>query len=583
MKASRSSPGGNGPSCKHGDLPAGQAGAGDTEAQEVNPLHRALAKCEAALAVLLTLAAVHLHWTLLVHAGGLWRDEICIVNMAALPSVADLAKALPHDHCPVFFPTLLRAWTGLGLAKSDETVRVLGLCVGLSLLAVCWIGARRLSRGLPLVSLALVTLNAGVIRYGDSIRAYGLAAAAIVLAAVLMWEFVARPGKAAWALAAAGAVAAVQAAYQNAFLMLALCLAGCAVVGPDRRQTMRLAVIGIGAVAALSLVPYVPPILRAQEWWVVSKAGVDPGIAWRNVSALAGFPHPLVRFVWLGLIVTAVCLGFVSARSSSAATAGAPPRQLRLFAATALAGGLVGFGVFIALARLPTQPWYYLIPLALGGVLVDSAVATTGRRGRLVVAASAAMIGLSSYAQGLSALKARFSNGDVLAAAVSREVRAGDFVVVHPWYFGITFNHYYRGEAPWTTLPPLGDYRYHRYDLLKEQLAAVRPIQPVMDRAAAALAAGNKVWVIGWLPPHDPAQPPPELPPAPHGPQKWFDEPYSWSWGLQFAHFLANNATNAVLLKMDESIGPVMPAEEMSALVVTGWRGTETRQAGTMQ
>ena len=78
---------------------------------------------------------------------------------------------------------------------------------------------------------------------------------------------------------------------------------------------------------------------------------------------------------------------------------------------------------------------------------------------------------------GVRLAKYRQTNIDLIAAQLREQAGPNDLILVYPWYCGITFNRYYHGAAPWTTLPALSDPRIHRYDLLKEKLAARRPDQ----------------------------------------------------------------------------------------------------------
>ena len=86
-----------------------------------------LRQSEWGLAVLLTVAAVWLHFFYLIHAGGLWRDEISVKSIATLPSFGQVWEALPHDHCPILFPSLVRIWSASGLGTTDIGLRILGL------------------------------------------------------------------------------------------------------------------------------------------------------------------------------------------------------------------------------------------------------------------------------------------------------------------------------------------------------------------------------------------------------------------------------------------------------------------------
>jgi hypothetical protein len=144
-------------------------------------------------------------------------------------------------------------------------------------------------------------------------------------------------------------------------------------------------------------------------------------------------------------------------------------------------------------------------------------------------------------------------------------------VLVHPWFCGVTFNRYYQGPAPWITLPALSDFRVARYDLLKEKLAATNPIKPVLDQIAQTLASGNRLWIVGELPAPEPGEAePPDLPPAPEGPQGWFDVPYSYVWGRQTEAFIAAHGGRTEVVPTGSN-DAVNKYEDASLAVVKGW------------
>ena len=51
-------------------------------------------------------------------------------------------------------------------------------------------------------------------------------------------------------------------------------------------------------------------------------------------------------------------------------------------------------------------------------------------------------------------MRVRFTNIDLVAARLNKLVAKEDFVIVTPWYYGISFERYYRGPGDWVTVPP---------------------------------------------------------------------------------------------------------------------------------
>ncbi|HEX4349432.1 MAG TPA: hypothetical protein VH251_03555, partial [Verrucomicrobiae bacterium] len=97
-------------------------------------------------------------------------------------------------------------------------------------------------------------------------------------------------------------------------------------------------------------------------------------------------------------------------------------------------------------------------------------------------------------------LNCRVTNADLVAKYLNENVSAQDYVVVTPWYLGISFDRYYHAGAKWDTLPPMADHSTHRFDLVPTSAAEeARATQPVLDRMATALQSGHRVWVAGWM------------------------------------------------------------------------------------
>jgi hypothetical protein len=436
------------------------------------------------------------------------------------------------------------------------------------LLAAFWVAARTMDKGLPLLSLALAGLNFTVIRYGDSIRAYGLATVFILLTMSLIWRFIEAPTMRRGLLAGMAAVFSVQTLYQNAFFLLAICIAGAVVCIRRHQQSKAIGVLSIGLPAALSLLPYVNPLRHAQSWWIVSKTGIDfTGF----LSRIAGATGMLVG-VWLVLVMIAALLGMGCVLIKTSPNETRVQQDLLLFASIALVIGLTGFGFFVKLTGLPTQRWYYIPAMGFAVVCCDLILPRIHQAARIGVLVIAVVVAWLAFSSAQSALKLRQTDGDLVAAQISQNARPGDLIIVLPWYYGITFGHYYRGTVPWTTLPPLEDYRFHRYDLLKSKLQMTNVIEPVLKQVETTLRSGHAVWIVGNVPVPQPNQAPPvDLPPAPHGPEGWADRPYTDAWSARFGYLLVYHITNAVTL-VDPTTNLVSSMENMPLAFATGWR-----------
>lgn len=450
-------------------------------------------------AVAATLLLVPLHVRTFLRAGALWRDEAGFAGLSSLGSLRDLWGSLLHESSPLLPPVLLRAWTLAGPGSSDAALRAFGLLVGLGLTAALWVSARSLGRDAPTVSLGLLGANAAVLAYGGSLRGYGVGMAASVAAFALLWRVVgsARPATVLPALVAS--LAAVHSLFHNAVLVAAIVLAGLVVCLRRRAVRRAAAVAGIGLAAGLSLLPYVGPVLRAREWDTLVRARPSAGSLFTKLVEALALSGPSTPWLWGLLVLLALALASRAATTPRDGPGLDDGPDRAVYGGLTLAAGGAGYGVFLLVVGYPTQPWYYLALLAVAAVAVDAcfgALAPTRERAalRLVAGASLFVLALPGAWQ---AAGTRRTSIDLAAARIARDARSGDLVVVSPWYLGIGFERYYRGAAPWVTVPPVASLRFHRYDLVQREVGNPRALEPVLGRIDEAVASGHRVWWVG--------------------------------------------------------------------------------------
>lgn len=519
-------------------------------------------------AALVTLFAAYLHVLFLLNAGGLWRDEADLVHLSLLPSVSEVWQNLPHDSCPILMHLAVRAWSAADPGNTDLGLRVLGLLVGLFLLLAFWFASWTMRNGAPLLAVTLAGFNVTMVRAGDSLRGYGLGSALGVLTLAVIWRLTCRPSLAAFSCAVAVAVLGVQSLYQNAFLVFAACCGGFVLCAVERRWRDTLPIFAVGAAAAVSLLPYIPLIVRAQDWYIIWKVGFRFSYGWEQLSVATGSPLTVFTWVWvalwIGALAAAICVLFWRRD-------GLPDRvrDLILFAGTSLVLGAAGYAFFLKLAELPAQPWHYVPLMAFSAVCLDAIFFTAWRWARPAAMILAALTISTTFLFELPAVKCRQTNVDLIAARLSTELAPNDYVIVHPWYCGVTFKRYHKAAAPWTTLPPLEDYALQRYDLLKAKMQTKDPIAPVIDRITSTLQSGNRVWLVGNIP--FTQKPLPEILPAPNNPWGWFDEPYSFYWGVQVTQFLSAHCGRAAVV-IPPSTNCVNPFENLRLVEVAGWK-----------
>src|SRR4029077_18462535 len=255
---------------------------------------------------LVTLFATYLHALFFLRAGGLWRDETRLVHLSLLPSGSEVWRNLPHDSCAILMPLAVRAWSAAGLGNTDPGLRVLGLIIGLFLLVAFWFASWMMRNGAPLLALTLAGLNVTIIHAGDSLRAYGLSSALVVLTLALIWRLAYRPSLAVFFCAVAVAVLSVQSLYQNALFVFAACCGGFVLCAVERRWRDTLPILGVGAAVAVSLLLCIPLIIRAKDWLITARPGFRFSRGWKQLSVATG--SPLTGFTWVWVALCAVAL-----------------------------------------------------------------------------------------------------------------------------------------------------------------------------------------------------------------------------------------------------------------------------------
>ena len=502
-------------------------------------------------AILITVAIFILHGYFWLHAGGLWRDEVNVINLAGSHSLAYMAQ----DSFPVLMPLVLHGWAGLGLGGSDLKLRLMGSLIGQGTAAALWLATWAARRTPPLMSLILFGLNSTVIFWGDSLRAFGLGALLIVLALAAMCFLLEKPTWRRTGILTFAAVLSVQALYQNSVLFASIGVGGWLVCWRRKDKSAALKILAAGLTAFVSLLPYWSCIVK----WSASAAVIRPGFSFiaaaGNFDTVAGFPLPQYVWVWklLSLVVLAqgILIFFRPSQQSDMPGRRLTPAEMQVFAAATLLASLAGYFCFLYFAALITEPWYFLPLLALLAVCIDLGISVNTLPNWLRAAVFGILLATAGIAVPFATrdLNCRFTNIDLVAKYLAEKISPQDYVVVTPWYLGISFDRYYRGAAVWDTLPPVADHSTHRFDLAQTATADSQASQLVLDRIAHTLQAGHRVWIVGWM--HIPAAGRPAA--------------------TEVGQFIVNHSQSFETLDLKNKI-PISDFEEASLLLATGWQ-----------
>lgn len=511
-------------------------------------------RIETAAAVLLTMLAAALHVMRALYAGALWRDEAGALQVALLPSFGEMFQRFPHEAFPLLFPTTVRTYVGL-FGDSDLALRVFGTAVGLGILGALWLNAR-MAGTVPLASVALLGFHPAFLVYADTIRGYGLGTLLTLLAFGAFCRLVARPDRGAILAAAIASILSVHVVLHNSAMLLGLGIAAAVVGAVRRRWRVAVAALGVGLLAALTLLPYVGPLSAARDWDVLIAEGslTAPQVLDSLVESIGS---PVLLLGWVLLLILGIAARFKEESD-----------DVRLFRLLAIPAALAAqYGLFEVLGYLP-KIWYFLPLLALAASALDGLTASL-QIPRLAMAAGLALL---LFPAASHEARLRMTNVDLVASRLEASAVEGDLVLVNPWFYGVSFHRYYQGRAPWMTVPDLADHRMHRYDLLKTRMAAPQPLADVLGAVRHTLRSGNRVWLVGiyTVPPE--GELPPTLGPAPGGsPWGWRDAPYVGAWGLQIGAVLKKRAGHGRVVPVPVE-GPVSGHEYMLLHRLRGWR-----------
>ncbi|HYH47463.1 MAG TPA: hypothetical protein VEG34_17415 [Thermoanaerobaculia bacterium] len=513
-------------------------------------------RIETAAAVLLTMLAAALHVMRALHAGPLWRDEAGALQVALLPTFGEMFQRFPHEAFPLLFPTTVRTYVGL-FGDSDFALRVFGSAVGIAILAALWLNAR-MAGTVPLASVALLGFHPAFLIYADTIRGYGLGTLLTLLAFGAFCRLVAQPDGGAITAAAVASILSVHLVLHNSAMVLGLGMAAAVVGALWRRWRVTAAALGVGLLAALTLLPYTGPLSAARDWDVLIAEGSLTAPQVLN-SLVESIGSPILLLGWVLLLVLGVAS--LARREEEAG-------DVRLFRLLAIPAALAAqYGLFELLGYLP-KIWYFLPLLALAASALDGLTAGL-RAPRLALATGIALLLLPAASR---EARLRMSNVDLVASRLEANAAEGDLVLVNPWFYGVSFQRYYQGRARWMTVPSLPDHRMHRYDLLKARMAAAHPLADVLNAVRHTLRSGKSVWLVGSYTAPPEGELPPMLGPAPVGSLwGWRDAPYVASWGLQIGDVLKRRARHQRVVEVPLD-GPVNGHEILGLRKLRGWR-----------
>jgi len=539
----------------------------------MQPKKTSLLQPEWIAALLITAAIVVLHFYYWLHIGGLWRDEVNLVNLSGSHSLAEMEK----DSFPILMPLALHVWMAVGLGNSDLNLRLFGLLVGLGIVALLWVSRWKIRHAPPLLGLVLLGLNSTLIFFGDSLRAYGLGSLFALALTASAFLFLQKPSVSRMIWLALLAILSVQVLYHNAVLVAAICFGAWSVCWRRKDRPAALQILFVAIISAASLLPYLHNFISSGGAAAVFRTGVKLRRFFWSYEDTLGYPLSGYIYVWALLALIIIACAAAALRRHSGAGAGNGEafveEDFRLFASVTLILIVVGFPVFFWRAQMPMQSWYLLPFMASAVVCFDAALPVFSGLLRAVYLALVVGTALLSTLTTANLLTRRFSDVNIYARELMANAAPRDYIVVSPWTCGITFDYYFKGVTPWDTLPPLSDHSIHRVDLVLAEMENTNAMAPVFGKISQTLQSGDRVWFLETAGMDIPQPGTPMLHPLPPPPLKysgWSESPYSAVWASQTLQFIADHSDKFKRFKYSSLDGFVI--ENMDVFVADGWR-----------
>jgi hypothetical protein len=529
-----------------------------------------LGRIEWTLAILISAAVLFLLFVRATNAGGLWRDESGTVQLAQMSTISEIIDYFDHQTFPPLVPLMVRIYIRL-FGGSDAALRYFGFAAGMALIGAAWINARAVGKSVPLLSLALFGLSPTFLTWGTTVSGYGFGAIFVVLAFVMTAKLLLKPTPSIIFGAFIATLGSHQFVIGNLTLVVTIGLSALIVAVMHRAYKSAVTVATITICSILIGALYLR-IFSSGEWRILLQQSCHLSDLWREFTRAYGAGFSLT-WVFRGCFIAAVIAGAWTLGRGSLGRARSNESTVLLFALLVALFSPVAYVIALLLLGYRTHQWHYLLILALLAVAIDTIFMATSRVRWVRVArlSCAILAAIAVAAPAWEAVHQRQTNIDIVAKKVSGLAKPHDLIVVAPWQFGISFNRYYGGEAPWVTLPNIDDHRIHRYDLMLEKMTSSQPIDDVLNKIGRTLASGNRVWVVGEIRSLAEGQQALWLPPAPKDRFGWDNAAYTESWIQQMSVFLRQHGERGETVHLAPG-GSVNEYEDVPLLVVQGWQ-----------
>ena len=428
-------------------------------------LDKIIRRIEFATAAALSIAVIALGIVNCVSGEGIWEDEASSVALAKMP-FSELWSLLRFESFPPLSHLLLKSMFWLGMSESPMTLRIMGFCIWLTIIGLLWWRLQR-QGGIPLASLVLFASVPWMIRYGQSIRAYGLATLLGIGLITFAWEYVRKPTWKNCLMASVFGLLGTHCLYQSCFLLACVCIGAAAVVFM-RRSWQQL--VGVAAIA-------VPSVLTVPVYFsVVSKGAVSFRVLADKVIGPKDLVSGVIKTVstcgripaiwWLGflavtsLVAVRLLLQNAGEGSTASPASARSSRELAVFSLVTGVSFTCASMFVLVLTRAYINPWHLLLWVGIIGALADNVLAagthTLRAAARLTIVSVAIVCVAGNLYTGWNVLDRKYTSIDVIARVLEKRASDDDVIFVYPWACGPSLDSLLSRTDPLGNHPPTG-------------------------------------------------------------------------------------------------------------------------------
>ena len=398
-----------------------------------------------------------------IDAQSLWYDEGISAHQLTR-SFPEILRAAALDTHPPLYYWALKAWSEV-FGQSELALRSLSALCGLAAVVLTFLIGRRLFGPLAgLLGALLLAVAPLAVYYSQEVRMYAMVSALGLLAvyAHTRRKFV---------LYAIAGLATLYTQYLGIAVLLALNLHAALFLTRSRGTWLRWG--AANAAIAIGFLPWLPTFVDQQSHALNVSPRTAIGLTTRTLTAYGGGIAQSEVFLWGGvLLVVLAAVGVAIYRQWDALT-------------LALLNWLVPLGLVIGLGlRSGLFEVRYLV-LGLPGLCLLAGLGMTKLVPKPLVMAPLGLA-VAPAAMGLSAqyFDPALARDDYrgLVAAIQRDARPNDAIVLVAPNQVEVFGYYYTGPLPMVGLP------------------AQRPIDPddAVRRLEAIRSAHERIWLVSW-------------------------------------------------------------------------------------